>query len=362
MSTKWTADQIPDQTGRTAVVTGANSGLGLATARELARAGAHVVLACRNLEKGEAAAAEIEAAVPGAELELAALDLAEPRLGAGLRRAVPRRHDGLDLLINNAGVMAPPRSETADGFELQFGTNHLGHFALTGLLLGALEGREDARVVTPRAAARTGSGKINFDDLQSERRLQPVARLRPVQAREPAVRVRARPPAARGRLDRSSVAAHPGYAATNLQSAAAARGRPAGHGGDQPRSSRRAPTMGALPQLYAATVPGPRGRRRTSGPTASASSAATRKPVAPSEAARDEESGAPPVGRLARSSPACTSSCRRRPPRRCRTRARCSGRTAATEGATDRVALRSRGRGGRCTRERASVALSPCRP
>ena len=140
MSEKWTAEQIPDQAGRTAVVTGANSGLGLVAARELARAGADVVLACRNTEKGEAAAESIRAEVPGAKVAVEALDLSSldsvrafaARFGAG--------HEGLDLLLNNAGVMAPPRRETADGFELQLGTNHLGHFALTGLLLGELAG------------------------------------------------------------------------------------------------------------------------------------------------------------------------------------------------------------------------------
>src|SRR5438552_52331 len=140
MSEKWTADQIPDQSGRTAIVTGANSGLGLVTARELARAGARVVIACRNVEKGEAAKGEMEGPVEVEALDLGSLE--------SVRAFADRFEGGLDLLINNAGVMAPPRSETADGFELQFGTNHLGHYALTGLLIGGMEGRHDARVVT----------------------------------------------------------------------------------------------------------------------------------------------------------------------------------------------------------------------
>ena len=149
-----TRSDIPDQTGRIAVVTGANSGIGLVTARELARHGALVVLACRNLDKGRAAQAEVAAAAYGAEAGArgARPRRASPRCGRS-RSASRRAHDGLDLLVNNAGVMAPPRRLTADGFELQFGTNHLGHFALTNLLLPLMEGREDARVVTLSSTA-----------------------------------------------------------------------------------------------------------------------------------------------------------------------------------------------------------------
>src|SRR3954452_3111727 len=136
MTAKWSAEQIADQTDRAAVVTGANSGLGLVTARELARTGADVVMACRSVEKGEAAAAEIRAGVPDACVHVAELDLGSldsvrafaAALGAG----------AVDLLINNGGIMMTPQQQTADGFELQFGTNHLGHFALTGLLLERL--------------------------------------------------------------------------------------------------------------------------------------------------------------------------------------------------------------------------------
>ena len=220
MSDKWTADQISDQTGRVAVVTGANSGLGLITARELARAGATVVLACRNTEKGAAALGEITGAVPEAQAELVALDLASLDSVRSFAEQFKRSHDGLDLLINNAGVMAPPRRTTADGFELQFGTNHLGHFALTGLLLGALEGRSGARVVTVSSTAHR-MGRINFDDLHGERRYRrwraygqsKLANL--LFALEFDRRLRAAGSTV------SSIAAHPGYAATNLQSAAA---------------------------------------------------------------------------------------------------------------------------------------------
>ena len=164
---KWTADQIPDQRGRTAVVTGGNSGLGLETARELARAGADVVIACRNAEKGAACVDRYRAAAcrPPAS-QVATLDLGNLESVRAFAEWIGTERDGLDLLINNAGVMAPPRRETADGFELQFGTNHLGHFALTGLLIGAMElargrARGDGR------AARHRIGRMNFDDLQS---------------------------------------------------------------------------------------------------------------------------------------------------------------------------------------------------
>src|SRR5208283_3549206 len=135
MAERWTSEHIDDQSGRVAVVTGANSGLGLVTARELARRRASVVLACRNTDKGAAAQAQIEREVPDARLELSALDLGSLESVREFAERFAQDHDALDLLINNAGVMAPPRRETADGFELQFGTNVLGHFALTGRLL-----------------------------------------------------------------------------------------------------------------------------------------------------------------------------------------------------------------------------------
>ncbi len=126
MAEGWTAEDIPDQSGRIAIVTGANSGLGLVTARELARSGARVVLACRNLDKGHEAVDQIRAAVPDAQVQLEELDLASLESVRGFAERFKATHDGLDLLINNAGVMAPPRHRTVDGFELQFGTNHLG--------------------------------------------------------------------------------------------------------------------------------------------------------------------------------------------------------------------------------------------
>jgi NAD(P)-dependent dehydrogenase (short-subunit alcohol dehydrogenase family) len=253
MTPKWTAADIPSQRGRIAVVTGANSGLGLVTARELARAGARVVLACRDLAKGADARREIEAAAPGAELQLAKLDLGSLASVAEFAEGFKGGHDGLDLLINNAGVMAPPRRTTADGFELQLGTNHLGHFALTGRLLDALQGREDARVVTLSSEAHR-IGKIDFDNLQRERgynrwRAYGQSKLANLMfALELDRRLRT------AGANVKSLSAHPGYAATNLQSAAAPTvDRLVMAVGN--RLFAQSADMGALPTLYAATAP-----------------------------------------------------------------------------------------------------------
>ncbi|GAA0607774.1 SDR family NAD(P)-dependent oxidoreductase [Sporichthya brevicatena] len=165
---------MPDQTGRVAVVTGANTGLGFETARVLAQRGASVVLAVRSLDKGKQAADRIAAAVPGADVTVQELDLASlasvRAAAAELAAAYPR----IDLLINNAGVMYTPYARTADGFEMQFGTNHLGHFALTGLLLPPLTATPGSRVVTVSSIGHRLRAKINFDDLQWERKYHKV--------------------------------------------------------------------------------------------------------------------------------------------------------------------------------------------
>jgi NAD(P)-dependent dehydrogenase (short-subunit alcohol dehydrogenase family) len=286
MSAKWTVGDIPDQRGRTAVVTGSNSGLGLVTARELARAGANVVIAARNAEKAATAQREIQRAAPDATVEVSPLDLASldsVRAFAGRFRA---DHDGLDLLVNNAGVMASPRRETADGFELQFGTNHLGHFALTAQLIGAMEGRPDARVVTVTSTAHR-TGRINFDNLQGERRYfrwlaYSQSKLSNILF---ALELERRLEAAGSPI--KSVAAHPGYAATNLQSAAppmvdrivmAVSNRVIAQSAD----------MGALPILWVATDPGIEGGA-FAGPDGIAEQRGYPKLVVPSKGARDEE-------------------------------------------------------------------------
>jgi NAD(P)-dependent dehydrogenase (short-subunit alcohol dehydrogenase family) len=162
----WTTADIPDQAGRTAIVTGANSGLGLHVALGLARTGVRVTLACRNEERGKAALERIRARAPGAAAELRLLDLADL---SSVRAFAAGVSEPLDLLVNSAGVMALPRRSTADGFEMQLGTNHLGHFALTGLLLGRLLESEDPRVVTVASGAHR-VGRIDFEDLHGERR------------------------------------------------------------------------------------------------------------------------------------------------------------------------------------------------
>ena len=167
--TKWTTADIPDQTGRVAVITGANTGLGYETALALAEHGAHVVLAVRNVDKGKDAAARITAAYPRADVALQELDLTSLDSVRAAAQQLRADHDRIDLLINNAGVMYTPKSNTKDGFELQFGTNHLGHFAFTGLLLDRLLPVAGSRIVTVSSVGHRILADIHFDDLQWER-------------------------------------------------------------------------------------------------------------------------------------------------------------------------------------------------
>ena len=169
MSSKWTTADIPDQSGRVAIITGANTGLGLETAKALADKGAHVVLAVRNLEKGNQAVSQITAKSPNAVVALQQLDLTSLQAIREAAEEIKASHQRIDLLINNAGVMWNPKDTTKDGFELQFGTNHLGHFAFTGLLLDRLLPVEGSRVVTISSQGHR-TGRIDFDDLQSERK------------------------------------------------------------------------------------------------------------------------------------------------------------------------------------------------
>lgn len=219
---RWAAGDMADQTGRVALVTGANSGLGLVTARQLARHGARVILACRDAGRAEQARARLAADLPAAagRLSVTLVDLADL---ATVRRAAAELHrhlDRLDLLVNNAGVMALPRRRTRDGFEMQFGTNHLGHFALTGLLLPLLHRGQAPRVVTVSSGAHR-IGRIDFDDLQGERHYRrwsaygasKLANLLFTAELDRRVRDAG--------WDLVSVAAHPGFAATNLQGASA---------------------------------------------------------------------------------------------------------------------------------------------
>lgn len=256
MASGWTADEMPDQRGRTAIVTGANSGLGLVSAWELARHGAHVVMACRNTEKGETAAAKIRADVPDASLEVLALDLASLGSIHLFADAVIASRPSFDLLLNNAGIMMPPRSLTEDGFELQFGTNHLGHFALTGLLLPALQAGSGPRVVTVSSIEHR-PGRIDFDDLQRERygprsAYQQSKLANVLFGLELDRRLRA------AGSPLISVLAHPGYSDTNLQRTGPT-GLMRGFLEIGNRVMAQSSRHGARPQLYAATMPDVRG-------------------------------------------------------------------------------------------------------
>lgn len=172
---KWTTADIPDQTGRVAVITGANTGLGYQTALALAEHGAHVVLAVRNLDKGKDAAARITATSAQTNVALQELDLTSLESVRAAANQLRSDYDHIDLLINNAGVMWTPKSTTKDGFELQFGTNHLGHFAFTGLLLDRLLPIAGSRVITVSSLGHRLLADIHFDDLQWECRYNRVA-------------------------------------------------------------------------------------------------------------------------------------------------------------------------------------------
>ena len=257
----WSETDIPDQSGRTAVVTGANSGIGWETARALAAKGARVVLACRSEERGRDAERRIRAAVPSGDVRFEPLDLgslASVRAFAEKLRAGESR---LDLLVNNAGVMMPPYGKTADGFETQLGTNHLGHFALTGLLLEPLRRTARARVVIVSSLAHFWGG-IAFDDLQSERSYNPTRAYGQSKLANLLFTYQLHRRLDAKRAETLSVACHPGYAATNLQFAGP---RMQGSSlleagaGLMNRLFSQSAAMGALPTLYAATVPDVRG-------------------------------------------------------------------------------------------------------
>jgi NAD(P)-dependent dehydrogenase (short-subunit alcohol dehydrogenase family) len=231
------------------VVTGANSGLGLVTARELARAGAHVIGTARDRRKADGAAAEIRRAVPDANVEMRLLDLSDldsvREFAAGI--------DHLDVLVNNAGVMMPPRTVTRDGRELQFATNHLGHFALTGLLLERLARGRDSRVVTVSSLEHR-AGRIDFDDLASEREYQPRTAYRRSKFANAVFGIEFDRRLRAAGSPVKSVLAHPGYSATNLQTA--------GPTGPMKALLRvgnllfaQSADNGARPQIHAATAP-----------------------------------------------------------------------------------------------------------
>jgi NAD(P)-dependent dehydrogenase (short-subunit alcohol dehydrogenase family) len=254
----WTSEDIPDQSGKTVLVTGGNSGLGYQTVLPLARKGARVLLAARDRGRGTAALERLAAEAPGSQAELAQIDLADLTSVERFAARFLAGGEGLDLLINNAGVMAiPQRETTAQGYERQFGTNHLGHFALTGRLLPALTRRPDGRVVTVSSNQHKRAKGIDFDDLQAEHSYRPwgaYAQSKLANAMfvlELDRRLRA------AGLDIVSAGAHPGFAHTNLQitgprsggTSLAARGM-----GLATRLFAQPARDGALPTLYAATA------------------------------------------------------------------------------------------------------------
>lgn len=256
MPDQWSATDMPALHDRSIVVTGANNGIGLVTARELAGRGARVTLAVRDVAKGAAAQASIRDRHPHAEVEVAELDLAS--LGSVQRFSDRWIEAGrpLDVLINNAGVMATPRRSTADGFELQFGTNHLGHFALTGRLLPALLAASEPRVVTVSSQAHR-MGRMNFDDLMGEQRYRPWAAYGQSKLANLLFTRELQRQAAEHGTALRALAAHPGFAATNLSAVGAqmrGQGRRARLTAAMTTWFAQSADMGALPTLYAAVM------------------------------------------------------------------------------------------------------------
>ena len=251
MSSKWTAADVPDQTGRVAIVTGANSGLGFDTAAVLADKGAHVVLAVRNLDKGNEAADRIRSKNPNAEVSLQELDLTSLdsiRTAADqLRADYPR----IDLLINNAGVMyVPTRETTKDGFEMQFGTNHLGAFALTGQLLDNMLPVEGSRVIAVSSVGHRILARIHFDDLQLERKYNRVEAYGQSKLANLLFTYELQRRLAAKGTPTIAAAAHPGFADTELM-----RHLPSAIPNFLWRPFAQPADMGALPTLRAATDP-----------------------------------------------------------------------------------------------------------
>jgi NAD(P)-dependent dehydrogenase (short-subunit alcohol dehydrogenase family) len=261
MAQAWTIQNIPEQTQRVFVITGANSGIGLEAARALAQRGATILLACRDKSKGEEAAQQLRAESPRAVVEAEALDLASLASVRDFAQKATARFPAIHALINNAGVMALPKRQTADGFEMQFGTNHLGHFALTGLLLPGLLRAPGARVVSVSSILHR-RGKMNFDDLQSERSYDKNAAYGQSKLANLLFAYELQRRLAKAGKDVQSLACHPGYSATNLQGAG-----PKMSGSSTSALMMRisnallaqSAAMGALPTLYAATAPEAKG-------------------------------------------------------------------------------------------------------
>jgi NAD(P)-dependent dehydrogenase (short-subunit alcohol dehydrogenase family) len=279
MTEKWTTQNIPDLTGKVSIVTGANSGIGFETAKALAEKGAEVVLACRNLEKANLAAKEIRSKVRKAKLEIIRLDLADLASVKQSANTFKSKHQTLDLLINNAGIMIPPFTKTADGFEVQFGANHLGHFALTGLLMDVILATPGARIVNLSSNAhRMGTGTIDFDNLNAEKGYNAPNAYAQSKLANLLFTLELNRHLVEIGSDVIATAAHPGWTVTGLQK---------GFLHTVSEWVGQKPEMGALPTLQAALDPDA-GRNDYFGPSGFMEMRGYPRKVDTSDAAKDE--------------------------------------------------------------------------
>lgn len=253
---KWTADEIPSLRGELVVITGSNSGIGYEAAKVLADKGAHVIIAVRSAQRGDAAAAMIRQSSPAAKVTVMPLDLADLSSVHTFAETFLNEHASLSLLINNAGVMAIPYQKTKDGFEMQFGTNHLGHFALTGLLLPALVNTPKSRVVAVSSMAHSG-GHIDFDNLDGARGYRRWRAYAQSKLANLLFAYELQRRLVKSGAETICVACHPGFAATNLV-ASGMQGTSlllSKATAGMTRLMAQSAAMGALPTLYAATAP-----------------------------------------------------------------------------------------------------------
>ena len=262
MSDKWTQNDIPDLTNKVVIITGANSGLGMESTNALAAKGATVIMACRNLGKAEKAKTEVQQKVPNAKLDVMQLDNASLDSVRAFAAAFKAQYARLDILLNNAGVMAIPRQETADGFEMQLGVNHLAHFALTGLLLEVLTGTPGSRVHNTSSSAAF-NGRINFDDLMGEKEYSRWGAYGQSKLANAVFATELNRRLKKAGVDTISNSSHPGLVMGNLQANSLQQsGAPFTErilyrvGGALLGQDVR---MGVLPQLYASTAPGAKG-------------------------------------------------------------------------------------------------------
>jgi len=277
----WTPDDIPDLTGRTAVVTGANGGLGLVTAHELARAGAHVVLAARDQVKAAAAEEQIRARTPLASVEIVPLDLGSLASVSTAAATINQAHPTIDILVNNAGVMAMPERRTVDGFEMQFGVDHLGHFALTAHLLPALLRADAARVVTVTSTARFMGGAVDARNPHLDGRYKPWRAYAQAKTANYHFGLGLQQQFERAGVRAQSLIAHPGLSNTDLQAHAVREGGGGWGAAVSEVVAKRggmSPAEGARPQLRAATDPAARGGELY-GPRFASNGPAVRRPI-----------------------------------------------------------------------------------